>query len=162
MNILSKYALIPLMGIMLAAPAMAKSENGLGLGLGLGLRGDVALETTSKVRKPEQKIDLVCVQNAITKREDAVMTSIDTATTALKNAMTTRKTSLVAAWKIENRNDRNVAIKASWSTFKTSIRDINATRRTSVKNAWSTFKTERHACGPNAGEPKESQGIDQG
>lgn len=157
MNILSKYALIPLMGIMLAAPAFAKSERGEERGRGDDYR--VYATSTIKVGKA---VDLVCVQNAITKREDAVMATIDTATTALKNAMTVRKTSLVAAWKIENRKDRNVAIKAAWSTFKTSIREINATRRTAVKTVWNTFKTERRVCGPSAGEPSESQGIDQG
>lgn len=157
MNILSKYAVFTLMGVMLAAPAFAKSERGEERG-----RGDNFRVSATSTIKAKKVVDLVCVQNAITKREDAVMVALDAYASSWKNALSIRKTSLVAAWKIENQKERNVAIKAAWSTFKTSVREMNTTRRTAIKTIWNTYKTERRVCGSSAGEPSESQGIDQG
>lgn len=138
MNTFSKIAMIGTFGAMLALPVFAKE------------------------RPAPTATQLACVQTAVGKREDAVMSAVDSYTSAWKSALSTRKTALTAAWNITVNKDRNAAIRSAWNAFKSAKRDAMMTHRTAIKAAWGAFKTDRRACGPSAGEPSESQGTDQG
>lgn len=93
---------------------------------------------------PEQR---QCILAAVEKRDNAIIAAIDARYNATKLAFQTRKTELVAAWSIDNREERRRAIKEAWNKFDKSIREANKAFKTAKKKAWSDFYKDRKACG---------------
>lgn len=91
--------------------------------------------------------NIVCVQNAVDKRETAIQTAFDAFSSFINSALQTRKTELLAAWSITDRNERKTAINAVWNKFKkskkTAVKTFNKTRL----GAWTQFTADRKACG---------------
>lgn len=115
--------------------------------------------TTSTPRRPV--IDLVCMQTAVAKRETAMITAFDKFSAAKKLAFEKRKTALVDAWKIENRNERRAALRTAWNNFRTDSKTARETFHKERRAAWAQFKTDRKACGPNAhADEPASEGDD--
>lgn len=102
---------------------------------------------------------LACVAKAVDARETAVGTAFDALNASLKSALSTRKTSLAAAWVLTDGDARSTAIKAAWKAFKDSSRAAHKTAKVAKKDAWKGFKDAVKACNVN-GMPSESEGSD--
>jgi len=98
--------------------------------------------------KVPNTVNIACVAAAVDTRETAIIAAYQTRSTAITTALQTRQTALKAAWALTTAKDRNAAIRAAWTAFRTSFRTANATFRTDRNNAWKTFNTARKACGP--------------
>lgn len=105
----------------------------------------MADEATSTT--PVNTVDLACMQAAVEKRENAIETAFDTFSTAIKSALQTRKTELLAAWAIESPTQRKTAIWSAWRKFKESKRSVALAFHRARYSAWQQFKTDRKACG---------------
>ncbi|MBI2451222.1 MAG: hypothetical protein HYV52_02720 [Parcubacteria group bacterium] len=101
-----------------------------------------------------------CMQTAVTKREDALMTSYDVWTAAVKTARTTLKTDLVAAWGKSTVGEVKTARKDAWKKWRDSRKSATQILSVSRKSAWNTFKTDNGACKPPATGKADSAGDD--
>ena len=115
----------------LAAPAFALSVN---------------LETDARVEARRAPVDLACMQTAVEKRDNAMIAALDAYHASWKAALQTRRDELKAAWGIQDKNQREDAIRAAWRKFRESKKSARDTFRTARKNAWKTFKTDARAC----------------
>lgn len=101
---------------------------------------------------------LNCMVNAVDKRENSIILAQDAQNVAIKNALTIRRDSLKAAWKIEDKDLRNTARKAAWSVYHTSAKTANTNLKNSKNVAQELFRTEAKACGLiNKAEPKRKE-----
>ncbi len=106
-------------------------------------------------------VNLVCVQNAVSKRDTAVGSAFDAYYTAEKAALTSRTSALSSAWTITDRKARRTAIRTAWKNFQTASKSVQKTFRTAKKTAWDTFTTDRKVCGKGAAsEDPTGRGID--
>ncbi len=119
--------------------------------LGLALITPASAETNapeSKHVKPT--IDLICMQNAVAKRDNAVISSFDAYHTSLKTSFEKRRDGQIVAWKIEEKKERVVALKNVWTTFGKERVAAHYDYYKSRIASWNTFRTERKACGARA------------
>lgn len=104
--------------------------------------------STATSTKPGIKVvDPMCIQNAIEKRDTAVITAFSGFSTSVTTALTVRKDALKAAVILTDKNAKETARKAAWSTFKTSSKTAATTLRTARRAAWTTYETDTKACG---------------
>ena len=102
-----------------------------------------------------------CIQNAIDKRDNALISAVDVYASAAKTALQTRRDTLKAAWTITVRKDRRAALKAAWNTFSKSAKDIRKQLNESRKTVWNQFNTDKKNCSINHfDEPQGGQGVD--
>ena len=105
--------------------------------------------------------DPVCMQNAVDKRDTAVIAGFDAYHTSVSSALLTRKTALVAAWGLTDVTARNAAIRVAWKDYRTALSNARKTLRTARLAAWKQFHTDRRACkGPNNSNEANGQGVD--
>ncbi len=90
--------------------------------------------------------DPVCVQNAVEKRENAIIVAYDTKVQAIKNALVAKKAALVAAWGKTDQKERVQARQKAWEDFKSAVKTATQSFREAVKNAWKAYREERRAC----------------
>ncbi len=89
---------------------------------------------------------LVCVRTAVAKRESALLSAWNTASSSQSTAYTTRALALDTAYQITDKTARRTAIENAWKAWMTSSEDARKTRQTSHKSAWDTFKTDTKTC----------------
>jgi hypothetical protein len=101
------------------------------------------------VRSWEQKnnINVTCVQTALDKRENSIMTAHDAFNTAIKNALSTRLTSLKASYTEPTQTLRKTKRQQATTAFKTATQAAHTNMRTARVSAWNTFNTDMKACG---------------
>lgn len=148
---------------------MKRLFNGLLLPsfLALMLIGPVLAQTlpdtnAHPVSQTKPKVDLACMQNAVEKRDNAIITAWDNFYNAAKTALQARKDALKTAWANTDRKARRAATKSAWNNYRAAIQkarhDFHAARRA----AWQQFYTDRKACGPKAARDDAShQGLDR-
>src|SRR3989337_3275850 len=87
--------------------------------MGAAIPGVFADEDSSGTDQPEvnSAVDLVCVQTAVDKREDAVAAGFTVYSGSIVAAQSHRKADLHAAWAITDAQERKHSIKAAWKTF---------------------------------------------
>ena len=61
--------------------------------------------------KPKKTVDLVCMQAAVEKRENALIEVLDVFASSVKSALQSRRDGLKAAWAISDKKDRAVTIR---------------------------------------------------
>lgn len=96
---------------------------------------------------PTATLNVSCIQNAVEKRDSAIIIAHDTFNTSIINALTIRKDALKLAWAKEARQDRTSARKATYDVFKISQKNAHRALRAVRKTSWDTFNTEMKACG---------------
>jgi hypothetical protein len=101
------------------------------------MREHKAVKRAAKMEKNDSLKSGTCVSGLVATREDAIMAAHDAFDVSWKQARTTLKTALVAAW---NANDSGARM-AAWKAFRTSVKTAMQTRRTAVKAAWEAFRT---------------------
>lgn len=95
-------------------------------------------------------VDLVCMQNAVEKRDTAIITAFSAFSNSIQLALSTRMIELKAAWGIQDASARKQAIKSAWEKYKKSAKSARETMQAARKNAWDQFKSDRKACGAGA------------
>ncbi len=102
---------------------------------------------TANTATPAPKFDVVCMQNAIDKRDTAIISAVDTSATAIKNALGTRRDALKAAWGLTDRKARRDGIRVAWKAWFEASRSARKDLQSARTAAWNTFYTDRKACG---------------
>lgn len=119
----------------------------------------VKVFATSTKRKVEKAVDIVCVQNAVEKRENAIIASFDKKSAAIKAALEQREINIKAAWAKENLKERIKARIEAWRIFKKAELAARAAYRQEIKKIWQDWKTDVRACKTNESD-NESSGAD--
>ncbi len=102
--------------------------------------------TTSATSTPSAT-KIACVQNALEKRDSAVIAGHNTFNTSIVSALTARKDGLKNAYALADRTAAKTAKKTVWNTFKSQVKVAHDTMRGVRKTSWSAFNTEMRACG---------------
>ncbi|MBI5156205.1 hypothetical protein HZA45_02935 [Candidatus Peregrinibacteria bacterium] len=102
--------------------------------------------------KAKKTVDIVCVQTAVDKREQAIAGAWTAFNAGMTTAYATRASALHTAWGMTDAAARRAAVKAAWDAFRTSSKSAMKTHREAKKNAWKTFRTEAKACRGAAAE----------
>lgn len=98
-------------------------------------------------KKPApQPFDPTCIQNAIEKRDTAIIVAFDKFSAAIKSALGIRKDALKAAWAKPTAKERRAAVREVWNAYKKSTREAGAAAKTERRAAWNQFRTDRIAC----------------
>lgn len=90
---------------------------------------------------------VTCMQNALEKRENTLISAHDTYSAAVKTALTNRLSGLKASWEISEKKARTEKRETTYKAFKTEIQFAHTTLRTAKNSAWKIFQTEAKACG---------------
>ncbi len=96
---------------------------------------------TARAARVSGTVNLTCMQTAVDTREAAIVEAFDTLSEDIGAALAARKTALHDAWGITERTDRNKAIKAAWTTWKSAHKEAHKDLKADRKAAWDTFKT---------------------
>ncbi|TAL20454.1 hypothetical protein EPN90_00995 [Patescibacteria group bacterium] len=133
MNI-GRYATVGVMlASLLATPALAEETA-----------------TTTNTNQPaavvKPVLDLACVQSAVEKRDNAIIAAVDTYSTHVKTALTTRRDALKAAWGMADRVERRKAIRAAWDAFRGTWRKEKRALTDARRAAWKQFRADAKAC----------------
>lgn len=147
-------------------PSTTGTNNGTNTGTNTDPGTPVAPETGSTVvpkDKPFKKIkakevDLVCMQTAVEKRDNAIIAGLDTYYTNVKAALVARRDALKAAWGMTDRKARQEAIRKAWNDFKGTWKKERRALDIARKKAWKEFNKDKRAC--NGQGEGEDQGND--
>lgn len=116
---------------------------------------------TTAVSAPSAAIDSVCMANAVTTRDTAVVAAVDAYHTAIVNALNVRKDALVAAWKLTGK-ERRTAIRTAWSNYNKIVKEARKTFKNGKRAAWDGFYKDRKSCGKGAAsEDATTHGVDE-
>jgi hypothetical protein len=127
-------------GFVLASFSSAFAQTA-GTSAGKLNAGGIAIMLDAKAVK------VLCIQNALEKREVAIITAHDVFNTNIKNALTARKDGLKTAYVNTEKVGKENAKKTAWSKFKTDTQSAHSTMRSARVASWNTFNTEMNTCG---------------
>lgn len=96
------------------------------------------------IPKPE---DVVCIQNAIEKRDNAIFSAIDQYAISWKTALMARKTALKAAMSLTDKKQRHEAVKNTQSDYRKAKKLANKTYDMAANDAWKQYKKDVKPCG---------------
>ncbi len=115
-------------------------------------------KTEKEVKMKEKDVDLVCMQTAVEKRDNAIIIALDTYYTNVKAALVARRDALKAAWGMTDRKARKEAIRNAWDAFKGTWKKERRALDVGRKAAWKEFNKDKRAC--NGQGEGEDQGND--
>lgn len=101
---------------------------------------------TPTARPTPKPFDNTCIKNTVNKRETAVASSYETYSTAIKNALATRKTDLNSAWDKTETKDQRQGITSAWKKYREARNAARNTLKKATNSAWDTFVKENRAC----------------
>ncbi len=87
-----------------------------------------------------------CIKTALIKRETSIVSAITTYQKVQLETLSTRQTSLLAAWNKTTKSEVKPLITATWKAFSTTMTTLKSTLATAKKTAWSTYKSDIKAC----------------
>lgn len=120
--------------------------------------GNSAIATTPANHRT---VDLACMQTAVEKRDNAIISAVDAYASAVKTALQTRRDALKAAWGIADKKQRRLALRAAWDAFRGTWKNVAKDLRSAKRDAWMQFNKDQRSCSGNAGdEPAGGQGVD--
>ncbi len=97
-----------------------------------------------------------CMASAVEKRDNSIISAVDTFNGSMKSALGARKDAVKAVWNTADSAARQTARKSAEATFKTSVKAAHEKVRSDRKAAWSTFDSDANTCGfKNHGEKLE-------
>lgn len=112
--------------------------------LAFSLPSDASADTVVGNKKHKHAttttVNLSCVQDAVADRETSILASYEKHFTAMKTALTDRKTALNTAWGKTDAKERRTAIKNVWKEFRT---DKAASHKLLIKERKAAWKTYR-------------------
>ncbi len=116
------------------------------MAMSLGMFGFAFADEATPTPVPTPGPGLVCMQNAVAKRDGAIITAFGKFSSSITAALTVRKDALVAAWGINARKERRAAIRAAWNAFRTSNQSARATLKSERYSAWKQFGVDAKGC----------------
>jgi uncharacterized membrane protein len=130
----------------------------LALGVFAYVRAQDATPTPTTTPPTTPGVNLACMQTAVEKRDNAVISAWDALTASVKTTLSVRRDALKAAWGISDKRERAKAIKQAWTNFKNSKKEASRTFNQARKDAWKQFKTDARDCKATA--TYETEGSD--
>lgn len=130
---------------------------------------DTATSTKSELQKVKNRIekstDASCVVEAISDRENSLITAWSTLDTQVVKILETRKEKLASAWSISDTKERKKATKEILSSSKKERKEAASEYKKMKKETWAEFKEAARACGTEvgseaAGESESSEKIE--
>lgn len=103
--------------------------------------------TTVNATSTATTTQITCINAALEKRENALITGNDAFASSTKAALQNRLTGLKAAWSETNRKTRQDKRNATYRTFRTESQAAHTAMKTVRLNAWKSFDTDMRACG---------------
>ncbi len=104
------------------------------------------LEYGTSSQGSASSVDNVCVQSAVSAREQSLVSGLSAFNAAEMNALTTRKTALASAWGTADVSARRVAVKAAWDAYLKADKEAMKQWESSQKSVWSTFRASVRNC----------------
>lgn len=101
---------------------------------------------TMEMKAAKKNVDIACVQTAVDKREDALITGWSAFHASISGAYSARKTALHDAWGMTDAAARKAAVKMAWGNFKKSAKTGRKTWKDARKSVWKTFRSEVKSC----------------
>lgn len=160
-------------GAAASADAVTTGTTGSTDGAAAGTSTDATVNTTATDKEDEKddekdekdsdlvkKVDLVCMQTAVEKRDNAVIGAMDTFYNNVKTALTARRDAVKAAWGVADRDARKDAIRKAWKDFKGTWKSEKKALKKAKKVAWKQFKADKSTCGGEGEGEGESEGND--
>lgn len=89
---------------------------------------------------------LACVQTAVEKRDNAVISAFDAFSASAKTALEARRDALKAAWGITDKKQRRAAIKKAWNDFGFATKTARKTFNKARLVAWAQYAKDGKAC----------------
>ncbi len=125
------FTLLPIVWLILGAVAIATE-----------------IKTTSPILPGQQLsgVLVTCVQSALEKRENTIISWLTTYQIASLSALQIRKSALLVAWKKPIKSEVKSAVSIAWKIYKSSLKTNKSLFETNKKLAWTTYKTEVKAC----------------
>ena len=80
------------------------------------------------------------------KKENALKTEIETCFNKINQAYDERKTDLLNAWIIENKKERQKAMRVAWDNFRNSVKSAKSEYKKAHNQACNIFVKDRKAC----------------
>lgn len=117
----------------------------------------MAVETNTQRSKPT--VDIPCLQNAIEKRDTAMIAAWDKFSATAKSALEARKTALKNALGLTDKKERRAAWQKAWSDWKTAAKNARLTFWKEKKAAWKQFYLDRKTC-RGTSEDTSAEGFD--
>lgn len=115
--------------------------------------------STSTTGNP--RFDAVCMQNAVDKRDGAIINAWDIYSAAVKSALSARRSALKAAWGLSTAKDRRMALSQAWKDFNSAMNQARKDLNSARKSAWKAFMADKRACGPGAREDNSGERNDK-
>lgn len=128
-----------LLATLLLAPVMAFAQTGTST----ATTTPVVTGTTT----PATTTQVICIQNALEKRENALITGHDAFNSAVKTALQNRLTGLKAAYAMTDKKARQEKRNSTHKAFKTESQTAHTAMKTVRQGAWKAFDTDMRACG---------------
>jgi hypothetical protein len=124
---------------------MKKTITTLGLAILIGSSfGSAFAQTTTT---PIKKVDPVCLQNAVEKRETSLISALTAQHGAVIAAHTVRKDAVKAALLLPTKKEINDARILANKNFETSIKKARSEMKKTREAVWPAFRSETKACG---------------
>ncbi|MBI1975342.1 MAG: hypothetical protein HYS57_03210 [Parcubacteria group bacterium] len=95
---------------------------------------------------PRPSPNLLCMQKAVTGRDNRIISAVDAYHQAVIGALETRLSELVAAWGISNAKARKAALKAAWDKFRSTRKSAAKVLKEQRTAAWNQYRADAKAC----------------
>jgi len=98
---------------------------------------------------PATSTQIVCMQKALDKRENSLITAHDAFASSVKTALQNRLAGLKASWELD-RKARITKREVTYKAFRTEMQTAHTTIRNTKNTAWKTFQSDAKTCGVKA------------
>ncbi|MFA6306766.1 MAG: hypothetical protein WCV70_03940 [Patescibacteria group bacterium] len=103
---------------------------------------------------------IACVQAALIKKDNAVISALDAYTAAIKTAMETRKNAYVAALAISDKQERTKAMVNAFTAYRKAKNEAKDKYKESVKTVFDAYKTDLKSCKVEMGQDLNTSEAD--
>ncbi len=142
---------------------MKKTITTIALLGAFGLSTISAFAETGVGTKPVRtikKVDPVCLQNAIEKRDSALITGLTAQSSSIISALTARKDAVKAALVLPTKAEVHTARKTANAAFEKSTKAAHVTMKTVRTSTWSAYRTDAKACGQTTEEMEHPTALE--
>ncbi len=107
----------------------------------LAITGNIALAQTQVKNTKAPTMNFSCVQTAVAEREAAVQQAFTKFNATVLTSLQTRATALNTAWGTTDAKTRRFQRAAAWETYRVANQTARNTLKTERTTAWNAFKT---------------------
>jgi hypothetical protein len=119
----------------------------LGLLLAPALTFAQTSSTTPATSTSATSSQVTCIQLALEKRENALISAHDIFNTAVKTALTNRLSALKDSWAQTDKKLKVDKRVAAYKNFRNEVTTANNTLRNTKNSAWKNYQADAKACG---------------